>query len=953
MDRRAALNAGTVLSFPGMDCVVEAVMGRGSNAIVYRASYRDAATARHRHRVLVKELFPYDPAGHIWRDEDLRVRHDEQGEALWNLHLTSFQRGNDFHLRLLSQWPAEIGGNLNTFALNGTWYTLLSDTGSRSLEAALGGKPADTLRRAATWTLRLLDSLEIFHDQGCLHLDVSLDNLLLIGSGEQERVMLIDYNSVHTREEMLGDGPVCLSAKEGFASPEVQTGMRRAISFPADLFSATAVFYACLTGKPPTMLQLNRKTPPDAQDSPLLPGAPATVQSQARRILRRGLCVLADRRYQSCGEMRQDLRELVNRLDGVGVTHAALWEAGRRSVQRLVRQNPSLAYIERDAELYPLRVIAPDGAAMPAEDFMRRLAREEGKPILLEGEGGAGKSTALLRAALAANEGYSPAEPAALYLSLAGWNQDSPHALQDQMLRELRFDASTRTMEDARHALTALLGAPLATRGGPRAAALLLLDGLNEVSADTSGLIAEINALAALPGLRVVVASRTEPEGLPAQRVRLARLDTEDVQQALSRHGLLMPEGERMRALLQTPMMLSLFIQTAQARGSQPAFADGQALLDGYLDALCEKVDAGERYQVEAAVRLVLPAIARRIQRQGHPLDDRALLETVLRCRSLLTQRTLARAFPEWLGHGAEILGGLDGEAWYGRVVQQILWKKLGLLIRDESGAYRVLHQILMDHLVLRHAENARRIRRARLRTGAIVACGAALVALAMLLAYEVWLKPKPYDDAMSASVLESATSQYVCCGMQYDAMMSLLDGSLSAEACANEVTQWGLPVERSVRLTLDAMRDSPGAVIPWSGAAFDFESCEALLALPAARAEEYPPYIRAYGRLLERGTEEERDAFARSLSELVEARADAAWVLNQMACVPHMNGLSEARRLAFDTGLLSLPAGQESRSVDLSRGLAYALDKAEERARVARAALDQMPVMYEAEDGT
>lgn len=953
MDRRAALKTGTVLSFPGMDCVVEAVVGRGSNAIVYRASYRDAATAHQRHRVLVKELFPCDPAGHVWRDEDLCVRHDEKGEALWQLHLTSFQRGNDVHLRLLAQWPAEIGGNLNTFALNGTWYTLLSDTGSRSLQAALGGKPAESLRRATTWALRLLDSLEIFHEQGCLHLDVSLDNLLLIGRGEQERVMLIDYNSVHTREEILGDGAVCFSAKEGFASPEVQTGMRRAISFPADLFSAAAVFYACLTGKPPTMLQLNRKTPPDAQDSPLLIDAPATVRSQARRILRRGLCVLADRRYQSCAAMREDLLELIRRLDGVGVTHAALWEAGRRGVQRLVRRNPSLAYVERDAELYPLRVIAPDGASLPAEAFMRQIARTEGGPVLLEGEGGAGKSTVLMRAALAASRDYSPAKPAVLYLSLAGWQQDSPHALQDQILRELRFDAATRTMEDARHALTALLSAPLATRSGPRATALLLLDGLNEASGDAAGLIAEINRLAALPGLRVVAASRTEPEGLPAQRARVAPLGDDDVQDALSRHGLVTPEDGRICALLKTPMMLSLFIQTAQTRGDQPAFADGQALLDGYLDALCEKVNAGERYQVEAAVRLVLPAIARRIQRQGRPLDDRSLLETALRCRSALTQRTLARAFPEWLGHGAEILGDMDGEAWYGRVVQQILWKKLGLLIQDESGNYRVLHQILQEHLALKHAENARRVRQARLRVGAIVACGAALVALAALLVYEVWLKPRPYDDAQSLMALESATSQYVCCGMQYSAMASLLDGSLSPEACADAVAQWGLPVERSVRLTMDAMQDSRGAVIPWSGAAFDFKDCEALLALPEARAESYLPYIRAYGRLSEAGREEARDAFARALTDLIEADADAAWILDQKVCAPHMDGLSEARRLALDTGLLSLPAAQESRSVDLSRGPDYALDKAEECARIARAALDQMPVMYEMEDGT
>ena len=190
------------------------------------------------------------------------IHRSAEAEALWQTHLTSFERGNDVHLLLLASRPDQLGGNLNTFPLNDTLYTILDDQGSRSLEKALAGKPAKDLRKAAVWCLRLLDCLEIFHRQNFLHLDISLDNVLLLGEGEQERILLIDYNSVHSVAEIQNRAALYFSAKEGFTAPEMQTGMVQDVSFCTDLFSVTAVLYALLLGKAPTLLQLNRKIPP-------------------------------------------------------------------------------------------------------------------------------------------------------------------------------------------------------------------------------------------------------------------------------------------------------------------------------------------------------------------------------------------------------------------------------------------------------------------------------------------------------------------------------------------------------------------------------------------------------------------------------------------------------------------------------------------------------------------
>ena len=149
MDHRAALPVGSELSFPGMTCRIDGCLGRGSNAIVYEASYQDATSQNRKHHILVKELFPFDLHGHIWRGENRAICRDAEGQALWQTHLLSFQRGNDVHLQLLALQPGQLGGNINTFSLNDTLYSILDDSGSRSLEKELAGKPAHDLRTAA------------------------------------------------------------------------------------------------------------------------------------------------------------------------------------------------------------------------------------------------------------------------------------------------------------------------------------------------------------------------------------------------------------------------------------------------------------------------------------------------------------------------------------------------------------------------------------------------------------------------------------------------------------------------------------------------------------------------------------------------------------------------------------------------------------------------------------
>ena len=257
MDTRTALKKNERLLFPGMECVIDAPAGRGANVLAYIGHYKDLQHKHLTHTVLIRELFPYDPTGRIFRGEDGNLHIPPSARSYYDWHRMTFLRGNEVHLRLSGQIPSKIDLNINTFSCRGTLYSLLGYTGGRNLEEEIGPegllsaeestaykgnpsgiqenvhgffsgsgnvfttgdpvpdsverrsverssversfkrnynqsypsgmRPADR-RGTSSGLLRIirvmqgaLEVLRAFHEEGYLHLDISPDNILLIG----------------------------------------------------------------------------------------------------------------------------------------------------------------------------------------------------------------------------------------------------------------------------------------------------------------------------------------------------------------------------------------------------------------------------------------------------------------------------------------------------------------------------------------------------------------------------------------------------------------------------------------------------------------------------------------------------------------------------------------------------------------------------------------------------
>lgn len=825
MDSRTALKKNERLLFPGMECVIDAPAGRGANVLAYIGHYKDLQHKHLTHTVLIRELFPYDPMGRIFRGEDGDLHVHPSAREYYDWHRMTFLRGNEVHLRLSGQIPSKIDLNINTFSCRGTLYSLLGFTGGRSLEDEIGpegflnpaensaktGDP-DGLLRIVRVMRGALEVLKAFHQEGYLHLDISPDNILLIGEPDTERVTLIDYNSVHTVKEIQGryendalyncvnvpeevpavcredESPliraagcpqdqtslpaVDLSTKEGYTSPEVRLCRFESIGPHSDLYSMAAVFWHCLSGQRLEGLSWVGSLLPDPGELPRWKNLSGPVLSMLRQILRKGLVSSPRRRYRSADEMLTDFGELEDRITGRGITRWSLWENGRARLISLMRENTGLQYIRDDSALYPIKVEQEDGSRV---DFRRIAARSQESPVLLLGGGGMGKTTALCRIAHEAYAGekdYNEDATAVFYISLYGYRDGGDHFLRDTILEGLKFKPQTDSMETARRELMQLLdgpsghAVPTQTKSaeaeykraenaeGKRAQTesrqtkeaeaeytqaqiadsistqkagaesfqkkrktkpvlLLLLDGLNEASGQTGPLLHEIHLLASKPGVQVLLTSRSDPGDPLFQKDILCRLDLADVKKILSDEGILPPENMELMDLLCFPILLSVYIETVKSGAAQTGrMSSREELLDEYFLALRKKESrnlsdpriTGEG--VDAVLRYLLPEIAASVHQSGQSLTDRELLAVVEKCYRELSGRALTQVYPEWIGHSSDLrLGTGTADEWYGMAVLDILWRRTGLLVRDEKGCFRIQHQIFEEYLAAKSRE--------------------------------------------------------------------------------------------------------------------------------------------------------------------------------------------------------------------------------------------------------
>ncbi len=962
MDIRKPLEENTILNFPIMPCTIKSLLGKGSNAIAYLGEYPDLQQPTLTHLVLIKELFPFQEEELIYRKDDGSIYCDPSVEDELKLHRLSFERSSQVHLTIKHVQPGLVDENINTFNLNNTLYTVMGFSGGRTLAADMNGSEVHkrSLLSIVKRFQKILLELELFHLSGFLHLDISPDNILLIGNGKRERVSLIDYNSVHTLDEIRQANGIYLSAKRGYTAPEVLKGKVSQINACTDLYSVTAVFFYLLMNRTRTAYEMVDNKFQNLSDCNCLENQPVTVVSMVKTILQKGLSSLPRKRYQSISHMLEDVEELIDRIEGRGITHWALWESGYSEVKRIIQKNPAYHYLQDIDKLYP--VFFQPQAKLPQElsdtskqcsdtidleQMLSILYGETGNDerfFYIDGMGGMGKTTTLLRMVLCQKEHYLPEKPVFLYISLFNWNQSGTNYIRKRILENLLFKPETDSYDMANHELEELFSTPFFTKSGELPKAVLFLDGLNEASGDTTELLEEIEEFTRFQGVKIVLTGRTNAGFSNYSHYSLCPLEDTTVKTILLDNGILPPENASLFHVLKTPMMLSMFVQTV-TNSKKQLFVDSETeLLDHYLDSLVKKQttkiaeDTFEYWAVDAAVYYILPHIAKLLSAENQAISNQELFSEIKRRYRDFQKRKrdLTKIYPRWIGHIHAILGNASNEdEWYDLIVHDILWRKLGLLVREDiysddaaisngdtriettnntpSYSYRLVHQILQDYMVNSCNEIDKALLKMK-RQKMILPIAIAVILTGLQIRYDYISEINqtffgavtPFDKTLADQVLTQESTAYVMLLNQHEAILSLLNQLENGSAYDTSLTadfQWENSQSSIVSQTkFDIAVENllaTGDVMPWSKKTFDQESADSYISLVEARTTEYSEYIEMLEKIWLNDTIREKfgETYIQKFMAAVENDVYLNLIFFNTLIQPELDGMKEPDR--------------------------------------------------------
>ena len=310
--------------------------------------------------------------------------------------------------------------------------------------------------------------------------------------------------------------------------------------------------------------------------------------------------------------------------------------------------------------------------------------------------------------------------------------------------------------------------------------------------------------------------------------------------------------------------------------------------------------------------------MAAEISKKQRGLRDDELLPVVEKCYKVLNGRLSRRFFPQWIGRTAAIRGeARDAEEWYGQIVHDILWKQMGLIVRDEQGRYTVSHQVIGEYLRRLDRQNLRRVRRFRWTRAALICLCLCVAAAASAAVYRAYIAPPPYEETYADNVMARALDAYIAAGMQYEALAKLTECAVShperfgeqLELYQNAIPYRGMGADSGL-LYLSHMLET-GKVMPWSGKPMDEDACTELLRLAEDRREEYALFASVLEFVMtdDYGNRQYGEEYPRLLASLLETDAEIAANLYQIVCAPHVvgkyadhSGLAESYKSLFDS---------------------------------------------------
>jgi serine/threonine-protein kinase len=275
---------------------IEAILGSGGMAVVYRARRADSET------VALKVLFPPPEAS-----RELRLRFEREAHTAARLRHPAIVRILD-------------AGQSDGYA-----YLAMPMIEGQTLADRL--RQADPLSEAEATEIawQMADALAYAHSQGVVHRDIKPSNILITRDG---RAWLTDFGVAQALDDPGLTRTGQTVGTPAYMSPEQASG-DQPVDGRTDLYALGVVLYQMVTGRTPFQGPTPRILHAHLYEPPPPPSTIAPVSPAMEAIIMRALAKEPSQRFQNGALMAQALANLSDQTSTHALLHSPIKLAGR------------------------------------------------------------------------------------------------------------------------------------------------------------------------------------------------------------------------------------------------------------------------------------------------------------------------------------------------------------------------------------------------------------------------------------------------------------------------------------------------------------------------------------------------------------------------------------------------------------------------------------------------
>lgn len=282
--REEHLPDGTIL---GKNCRILRTLRTGEFSITYEAMLGDR-------KVAVKEFYN---RGCMFRQKNRVMLINEEDQWEFEKSKQKFIE----EARRLSKFASEpnVVRVYGYFEANNTVYIIMEFLDGPGLNEYFRKEGRVEATEMFRMMLPIMETLEKIHKHGIIHRDISPDNIKFARNNTSgSRLKLMDFGSAR---DYLNRHTYTTELKDGYAPLEQYSAHEQGPW--TDIYALCAVMYHGITGQRP--MRSVRRAEHDDLRLPSQLGIP--IAPQIEEVLKKGLSIRKENRYQSIGMMMQDL----------------------------------------------------------------------------------------------------------------------------------------------------------------------------------------------------------------------------------------------------------------------------------------------------------------------------------------------------------------------------------------------------------------------------------------------------------------------------------------------------------------------------------------------------------------------------------------------------------------------------------------------------------------------